>query len=467
MIKSDLHAYIQSGYKGHLVGIGGVSMSPLAEVLHNMGITVTGSDLNDSDAVLRLRSLGINVMTGGHKAENIAGADFIIRTAAAREDNEEIAAARKAGLPVFERAEAWGYIMRSYENAVCVAGTHGKTTTTSMVTHILMAADRDPTVMIGGTLPKLGSGYQVGDGDVIVLEACEYYNSYHCFFPTVAVILNIDMDHLDFFKSLDDVKASFRKFAALVPENGTIVCNADDKNTMDTLIPLGRDLMTFGLGEKAVVRAANIVKVGRNSSFDVLLNGEFFCHLNINVPGQHNIMDALAATATAIALHIPPEAISDGFTDFTGAGRRFEYKGTLNGACIYDDYAHHPHELKNLLDMVDSLGYRRILLAFQPHTYTRTNALFDDFIKELSRVDHVLLAEIYAAREKNTIGISSSDLTEKLTNAVYCPTFEDMEQKIRQIAGEGDIILTVGAGDIFKVGEKLAEKPQSKQANVV
>ncbi len=342
---SDLESCIRSGLRGHLVGIGGVSMSPLAEVLHNMGVEITGSDLNDSAAVRRLKSIGIDVKTGGHKAEYIDGADFIIRTAAARDDNVEIAAARAAGLPVFERAEAWGFIMRSYKNAVCVAGTHGKTTTTSMVTHILMAAGKDPTVMIGGTLPKLGSGYHVGGGDVIVLEACEYYNSYHSFSPTIAVILNVDLDHIDFFKSLDVLKESFRTFASLVPDNGAIVCNADDANTMDALAPLGRELLTFGFGENARVRAANIVTVGRSSSFDVFCDGAVYCHLNINVPGRHNILDALAATAAAVALGIPAEAVSEGFLDFTGAGRRFEYKGSLGDACVYDAYAHHPREL--------------------------------------------------------------------------------------------------------------------------
>ena len=464
---SDLETCIKSGLTGHLIGIGGVSMSPLAEVLSKMGVKISGSDLNDSETVHHLKSLGIEVKTGSHKAENIAGAGFIIRTAAAREDNAEIAAARAAGLPVFERAEAWGHIMRGYEHAVCVAGTHGKTTTTSMMTHILMASGKDPTVMIGGTLPKLKSGYHIGSGDVIVLEACEYYNSYHNFFPTVAVILNVDVDHIDFFKSLDDVKTSFRTFASLVPETGAIVCNSDDQNTMDALRPLGRELQTFGFGADAKVRAVNIVTVGRNSSLDVLLDGEFYCHLNLSVPGRHNILDALAATAAAIALHIPPDAITEGFSDFVGAGRRFEYKGSLNGACVYDDYAHHPYELKNLLDMVSTLGYRRILLAFQPHTYTRTNALFDDFIAELGRADHVFLADIYAAREKNTIGISSKDLAAKVTNADYCPTFEDMERRIRRMAGAGDIILTVGAGDIYKVGEKLTAEPDSERANVV
>jgi UDP-N-acetylmuramate--alanine ligase len=454
---SEFETFVNSGRRGHLVGIGGVSMAPLAEVLYKMGVPVTGSDMNDSAAVRRLQSLGIDVSIG-HRPENIGGASFLIRTAAAREDNVEIAEARRAGIPVFERAEAWGFIMRSYKNAVCVAGAHGKTTTTSMTTHILMAAGVDPTVMIGGTLNKLQSGYRVGNGDTIVLESCEYYNSFHSFFPTIAVILNIDADHLDFFKDLEDVKASFRHFAGLVPESGTIICNGDDKNTMDALLPMGRELFTFGFGEYARVRAVGVELHGAGSLFDVLVDDSFFCTIRLSVPGRHNIIDALAATAAAVTLNIPPEAVAEGLEEFTGADRRFEFKGSINGAVIYDDYAHHPRELHALLDAVKPLGYGRIILAFQPHTYTRTKALLDDFAAELRRSDLTILAEIYAAREKNTVGISSADLARKIPGSVYCPTFDEIERQIRAVAGKGDIILTVGAGDIYKVGERLAEK---------
>ena len=430
-------------------------MAPLAEVLYKAGVPVTGSDMNDSATVRRLQALGIDV-TIGHKPENIAGAAFVIRTAAAREDNAEIAAARQAGIPVFERAEAWGHIMRGYKNAVCVAGAHGKTTTTSMMTHILLAAGTDPTVMIGGTLNKLQSGYRVGNGDTIVAESCEYYNSFHSFFPTVAVILNIDADHLDFFKDLEDVMASFRHFAGLVPKDGYIVCNGDDRNTMDALAPLGRELFTYGFGDDARVRAVNIALDGAGSRFDVLVDGRPFCRLTLSVPGRHNISDALAATAAAVTLNIPGEAIADGLSDFTGADRRFEFKGSVNGAAVYDDYAHHPRELRALLDAVRLLGYERIILAFQPHTYTRTKALLDDFATELKRADLLFLAEIYAAREKNTVGISSADLADKIPGAIHCQTFEEIERRIRAVAGKGDVILTVGAGDIYKVGERLA-----------
>jgi UDP-N-acetylmuramate--alanine ligase len=451
---SDFESCIKSGGRGHLVGIGGVSMSPLAEVLHNMRIHITGSDMHDSPAVHHLKTLGIDVKVG-HAAENVAGASFVIRTAAAREDNVEIAAARAAGIPVFERAQAWGYIMRGYKDAICIAGAHGKTTTTSMMTHILMAAGADPTVMIGGTLSLLQSGYHVGSGDVIVLESCEYYNSFLSFFPTVAVILNIDADHLDFFKDLDDVKNSFRQFASLVPEDGHIVCNCDDKNTMEALTPLNRKLFTFGYGENAEVRGVNIVSNGKGSSFDVLHNGKHYCHIDLSVPGRHNVLDALAAAAASITLGIPASAVEEGLKDFHGAGRRFEFKGSLNGAVVYDDYAHHPRELRALLDAVKSLDYKRVILAFQPHTYTRTHALFDDFVTELARADILYLAEIYAAREKNTIGISSKDLAKVIPDSVFCASFDDIVQNIRAVAQAGDIVLTVGAGDIYKVGETL------------
>ena len=451
----EISQYIESGKKAHLVGIGGVSMSPLAEILHTRGVSLSGSDMAESASVSRLRALGIPV-TIGHRAENVAGAGFIIRTAAAREDNVEIQTARSLGIPVFERAEAWGYIMRGYDNAVCVAGVHGKTTTTSMLTHILLSAECDPTVMIGGTLPALGGGYRVGNGDVIVVESCEYYNSFHNFFPTVAVILNVDADHLDFFSGLDEMKASFRTFASLVPDSGVIVCNGDDPDALDALAPLGRSLLTFGLAENSRVRGVNVSAAGLNPSCDVHLDGAFLCKISLKVPGMHNLLNALAAAAAAIAVGIPPEAIAHGLSGFTGAARRFEYKGSYNGAVIYDDYAHHPTELHALLDAVLSLEYNRVILAFQPHTYTRTKALFDDFSEQLRRLDAPLIAPIFAAREKNESGISSKDLADAIPGAQSFDSLAELTAAIAAEAREGDIILTVGAGDIYKVGEELA-----------
>jgi UDP-N-acetylmuramate--alanine ligase len=341
MTLDNIQSYLLPGRHAHLVGIGGVSMCPLAEVLHGMGLKITGSDLRDGNAVEHLRSLGIAVEIG-HKAENIAGADLLIRTAAAHDDNPEIEAARKAEIPVFERAQAWGFLMRAYPNAVCISGTHGKTTTTSMVTHITMAAGRDPTVMIGGTLPLLGSGHRVGGGDTIILEACEYCDSFLSFRPTVAVILNIDADHLDYFHDLARVERSFRDFAALVPPEGSVIANGDDENTMRALRSLGRRLLTFGFGEGSDVRAVNVRLERGGSSFDVIAYGKPYASIKLPVPGRHNVKNALAAAAVAVVLGIPGETAAKALSAFLGAGRRFEKKGTFRGADVYDDYAHHP-----------------------------------------------------------------------------------------------------------------------------
>ena len=453
----NIHDYIVPGRRAHLVGIGGVSMASLAQVLHNAGVTISGSDWNENPAVERLRSLGIRVITGPQKAENIQGADCIIRTAAAGEDNPEIIAARQANIPVFERAEAWGSIMRSYKNALCISGTHGKTTTTSMCTHIFMAAAADPTVMIGGTLPLLGADFRVGQGDTIILESCEYCNSFLSFFPTVAVILNIEADHLDFFRDLEDVEHSFRKFAELVPENGMIVANAEDENTMHTLKGITRPILTFGL-EQGDVHATNLTWNKGLPTFDILCRGERYAHVTLSVPGEYNLKNALAAAAAAYAMGVPADAVEQGLAAFRGAGRRLEHKGTCNGAEVYDDYAHHPGELKALLDTAATLGYKRVICAFQPHTYTRTKALFDDFVEVLKLADVTLLAEIFAAREQNTIGISSLDLVQKIPGSRYFATLPEVTEHLREIAQPGDLILTVGAGDIYKAGEALFQK---------
>ena len=447
--------FLSPGRKGHLVGIGGVSMSSLAEVLKGMGITVTGSDINEGRNVDELRANGFTVHIG-HRAENISDdIEFVVRTAAAHDDNPEIVAAHARGIPVFERTQAWGAISKDYQNALCISGTHGKTTTTSMCTHINMAADRDPTVMIGGTLPLLHSGHRVGHGNTIIMEACEYYNSFLSFHPTIAVILNIEADHLDFFKDLDDIKRSFRTFAERTSEDGTVIVNLDDPNAMEAIEGIDRHIMTFGLTPKADVYAKNISYLGENSQFDIYYHGRKYTDVTLHVPGEHNVKNALAAAAASICLGIRPNAVKYGLAGFNGAGRRFEFKGKFNGADVYDDYAHHPGELRALLDMVETLNYKRTVVVFQPHTYTRTAALFDDFIAQLRRPDVVLLAEIFAAREKNTIGISSSQLAEQIPGANFYPGFDGLENALRSLAQPGDIILTVGAGDVYRIGERL------------
>ena len=443
-----LQNYIQPGKRVHLVGIGGVSMRPLGLVLKGMGLEVSGSDMNSSVSTDELISQGICVHIG-HRAENIEGADCIIRTAAVHNDNPEIAGARAAGIPVFERAQAWGVIMRSYKNAICVSGTHGKTTTTSMIAHILMEAELDPTVMIGGYLPLLHAGHRVGEGDTILLESCEYCDSFLNFFPSLAVVLNIEADHLDYFKDLQDVEKSFRKFSQL--STGGILANGDDANTVETL--KGLDYVSFGFDPKNRVHASAVSDDWRK--FDVICDGEKYCHFELPVYGHHNAANALAAAGVAWMLGIPGEAAARGLSTFHGAGRRMEHKGKINGADVFDDYAHHPGELAATIEAVRAMGYKRVIMAFQPHTYTRTKALFDDFVEQLRKPDVVVLAEIYAARERNTIGISSKDLVAQVPGSLYCATLPEVTETLRKLAQPGDIVLTVGAGDIYRAGEAL------------
>ena len=354
---------------------------------------------------------------------------------------------------MFERAEAWGSIMRRYENALCISGTHGKTTTTSMCTHIALAAQADPTVMIGGTLPLLGTGHRVGKGSTIILESCEYRNSFLSFFPTVAVILNVEADHLDFFRDLQDVERSFRAFADLVPPGGYVLANGDDPGAMEALA--GKEgVLTFGL-EQGDFHAKDLVWKDGYPAFDLVRGGETAAHIALRVPGLHNVMNAIAAASAALILGMSGEAVERGLGDFRGAGRRFEYKGKVRGADVYDDYAHHPGELKALLDMAATLGYRRVICAFQPHTYTRTKALFHEFAQVLAKADVTYLAEIFAARETNEVGISSRDLAAAVPGARAAESFEELAGWLYDDARPGDLILTVGAGNIYTVGEAL------------
>ena len=453
---APISVYLVPGRHAHLVGIGGVSMCALGQVLHGMGMIVTGSDQQRSETTDRLERGGISVAIG-HDPANIAGADLVIRTAAVHDDNPEIAAARAAGIPVFERAQSWGELMKKYPNAVCVAGTHGKTTTSSMVTHIFLEAGCDPTVMIGGYLPALGAGHRVGKGDTIIMESCEYCNSFLNFYPTVAVILNIEADHLDFFKDLEDIKRSFRAFAELTPaDRGTVIVCGDDRNAMEAVAGLPRRMLTFGLHEGCDVTAANFQRGW--SSFDVVIRGELYCHLDLPLVGRHNCTNALAAAASAWVLGLPGEAVARGLAGFTGAGRRMEYKGTCNGAAVYDDYAHHPGELHALLTSIrEKAPGKRVVAAFQPHTYSRTKALFDDFIRELQLADRVLLTEIYAAREKNTLNLSAASLAERIEGAEFCPTLDDLAARLKETVTADDVVLTIGAGSISQVSNMILD----------
>ena len=460
--QKDIFSYLVPGKCAHLAGIGGVSMSPLAEVLHGMGLKVQGSDMNAGPAVEHLRSLGIPV-TIGHAADNLGECDFVIRTAAIHDDNPEISGAVTRGIPVFERAQAWGAIMKGYKNALCISGTHGKTTTTSMATHIFMAAQKDPTVMIGGTLQLLHAGYRVGKGDTIIAESCEYCNSFLSFFPTVAVILNVEADHLDFFKDLADVEHSFRRFAELLPADGTLIINADTPKYEDIIRDLPCNVITYGLEHDADYQAADITydKYG-HASFSVLRNGVKVGSYYLKVPGIHNVSNALAAIALGHLLGLSEEVIIKGLGSFTGTDRRFQYKGEVAGVTIVDDYAHHPTEIEATLHAAHNYPHKKLWCVFQPHTYTRTKALLPEFAKALSLADHVVVADIYAARETDTLGISSEDLQKRIqelgTPCEYFPTFDEIENYLLANCQEGDLLITMGAGDVVNIGEHLLGK---------
>ena len=451
----DFSEYLVRGKRGHLIGIGGVSMSPLAEVLSDAGLIISGSDIAESERTSHLREKGI-VISIGHDAANITSdIDFVVRTAAAHDENPEIVRAHEMGIPVFERTQAWGAIMKGYKNALCIAGTHGKTTTTSMCTHILMAAEKDPTVMIGGTLPLLKAGHRVGTGDTIVMESCEYYNSFLSFYPTVAVILNIEEDHLDFFSGIEDIKKSFREFASHVPEDGYVVVNHDDENTMDAVKGLERNIVTFGLTSKADVYAKNVIRIGSLTKFDIMYKGKLFDTVNIHVPGVHNLKNALAAAAACICLGIKPTAIKYGLAGFSGAGRRFEFKGKFNVADVYDDYAHHPNELRAAITSVrEMFPARKLTVVFQPHLYTRTRDFYREFAEALSLCDEVLLLPIYPAREEPIEGVAS----EMLLPLIGCPARVVRKKDLTDVlkSKNPELLVTFGAGDIDRFCTQIA-----------
>ena len=439
----ELLQYMAPGKTVHLIGIGGVSMRSLGPVLMGMGIKVTGSDRDESESTKELAEQGVKIIIGHHE-ENVIGADCVIRTSAVHDDNPEIISAHRLGIPVFERAQAWGVIMRSYKNAICVSGTHGKTTVTSMVTHIMMEAQKDPTVMIGGYLPLIQSCHRVGKGDTIILEACEYCDSFLSFYPTLSVILNIEEDHLDYFKDLADIQKSFRQFAQMASDR--VLINGDDPHCVQAVE--GMSYTTFGFGAENTVHPENLCPDWQH--LDVICNGEFYCHLDLKVMGKHNALNSLAAAAVAWMLGVPGEIATKGLASFIGAHRRMQFKGRYNGADLYDDFAHHPDELRAVIDVVKTMGYKRFILVFQPYTYTRTVSFFDDFVRELEKVDHLVLPEICAARETDTLGISSRHLQQKIPGSVYRETLPEVTEYLCSIAQEGDIILSSGCGDVYK-----------------
>lgn len=444
----------------HFIGIGGISMSGLAEILLKEGFRISGSDSKKSQLTDKLASLGAEIYYGQRASNLDCHPDLVVYTAAIHSDNPEYQRALEEKLPMLSRAELLGQLMRNYKTAVAVAGTHGKTTTTSMASQILLTADMDPTISVGGILKSIGGNIRVGGPDVFITEACEYTNSFLHFFPTISLILNIEEDHLDFFKDLKDIRSSFREFAKRLPEDGTLIINGDIENWQEITEGLSCRIITYGT-------SPDCDYTYRGASFDQLARGDFelFVHgtsrgrVSLGVPGAHNISNALAAIALSDILDIPMNIIREGLLTFGGTDRRFQYKGEVAGVTILDDYAHHPTEISATLSAAQNYPHQRIWCVFQPHTYTRTNAFLKEFAQALSAADRVVLADIYAAREKNTIGISSKDLLEELktlgVEAYYFPSFDEIENFLLENCMHGDLLITMGAGDIVLVGEHL------------
>lgn len=454
-MEHSIKPYIQNRQTIHLIGIGGVSMNSLGELLLSMGVPVTGSDRAHSAVTERLERLGARIAYG-HFPENVEGASLVIRTAAVHDDNPEIVRARALGVPVMERAQAWGCLMADYKDVICLSGTHGKTTTTSMMTLVAMQAALDPTVMVGSNLPAIGGTLRIGGHGCFVAESCEYCNSFLSFAPTIAVVLNVEADHLDFFKDLEDIIHSFRAFCRLTPEDGLVVANADDVNAMRAVEGVDRRLLTFGESSAANVRPANITVENGFYRFDAVVDGTLYAHIALSVPGRHNMMNALACCAAAWHLHVPAQAVEAGLAAFKGSSRRFELTGKMPcGAVVVDDYAHHPSEMRATLNTARQMSFSRILCAFQPHTYTRTKALFPEFVEALKLCDQAVLAPIYAAREQNTVGVYASDLAAQIPGAQSFDSLEEVAAYLQREARAGDLVLTMGAGDINKVGQLL------------
>ena len=447
----------------HFIGIGGISMSGLAEILLKEDFRISGSDNKESSLTEHLRKLGATVFCGQKASNIIPGIDVVVYTAAIHEDNEEYREAKKQGLPMLSRAELLGQLMKNYNTSVAVAGTHGKTTTTSMLSHILLAGEKDPTISVGGILKAINGNIRVGGPEVFVTEACEYTNSFLHFFPKIGIILNIDADHLDFFKDLDDIRCSFRKFAELIPEDGALIINGEIPDLSAITEGLKCRIITYGDGPSFDYSFSHIAhdELGE-VSFDLIRHGEFIDRISLSVSGNHNVSNALASIAAADLLDVTLAAMAAGLKEFHGTVRRFEYKGKVRGITVIDDYAHHPTEITASLETARNYPHREVWCVFQPHTYSRTKILFPDFVDALSHTDHVILAKIYPARETDTLGISSRDIEDALKDrgcdAYYFPSFEEIQNFCMERCQEGDLLITMGAGDVVNIGEALLEQ---------
>lgn len=448
----------------HMLGIGGVSMSGIAEILHNWNFKVTGSDATQSEITNKLISNGITV-TIGHDFENLKKADAVVYTAAIHPDDPEMILAKENGIPMIERCDFLGELTKAFSDTIGVSGTHGKTTTTSMVSVCFLKAGKDPNIQVGGILKQIDGNYRIGNSDYFIIEACEYVESFLKFRPKAEIILNIDNDHLDYFKTFDNIKNAFVKYVKLLPKDGFLVLNADDKNCLDLANHTVSSYVTYGIENKDANFIADNILFDDNgfAEFDVYKNKTFFEHIKLSVAGLHNVLNALSCISLCDHYGISTSDMKDALVEFTGAHRRLEYKGSYNDITVFDDYAHHPTEIKATCNALNNKKFHESWVIFQPHTYSRTKNLLDEFASALSQFDHVIIADIYAARESNTYGVSSKDIVDRINSTrganhcEYISNFKDIVSYIKKNAKPHDIVLTLGAGNVTDLGPMILE----------
>lgn len=444
----------------HFIGIGGSGMFPIVQILHSEGFYITGSDNNETETVKIERAMGIPVFMG-QREENIKGADLIVYTAAIMSDNPELIAAKASGVLCVERSIMLGEITRRYDRAICISGTHGKTTTSALLTQILVKAKKDPTAVIGGKLPLINGSGIAGKSDLMVCESCEFVDTFLKLSPNIAVILNIDEDHLDYFKTLDNIIKSFNKFAKMADK--CIIVNGDDENSLKALEDISNvKIVKFGYRDDNDFVIKNVAFDGYGYSYDLFFNKEYLMHVVLSVPGEHNILNSAAAVASAIEVGVSKDDIEKAIPTFSGAGRRFERLGVVNGFTVVDDYAHHPKEIEVTLKAAKKLHFNKIWAVFQPFTYSRTAMLLSDFASALSIADNVVLSEIMGSREKNTYNIYSKDLADKIDGCVWFETFEEIADYVFKNAQENDLVITLGCGDVYKCAKMILQKGDKK-----
>ena len=453
--QNDVDLLIEKAKRVHMIGIGGSGMCPLAEILHSKGYVLSGSDNNESDPLKRIRKLGIPVHMG-HAPENVQGADLIVYSAAISEDNPELQAAKAAGIPAIERSYLLGALTRKFGTVVGVCGTHGKTTVTSMLTQILIMADFDPTAVIGGRLPLIESNGIAGKSDYMVCEACEFVDTFLKLSPDIAVLLNIDNDHLDYFKTMENLTASFHKF--LMMAGKAAIVNGDDPRVMQAAEGAPGERITFGMEPSNRYHATNVVPGPIGMTFDMMEGEKKILSAELQIPGRHNVLNAMAAAAAALYLGVAPDDIARALASFHGAGRRFEVLGHFDGVTLADDYAHHPTELKATLTAAKNMDCKRVVAIFQPFTFSRTALLLDDFVDALSIADEVVLTPIMGSREVNSYGISSEDIAARLPACTCLTTFEEVADYVAASARAGDLLVTMGGGDIYKAAYLIRDR---------